>query len=420
MSDFSCAPRYQSRNRPNLALPLLPPAHSATFGARRHPHTVDELCQAQPGIVATKTLKNPLIFAACLAITAVLFAVDLLTPSGATPAIGYCIIPLLATQTARRWFILGMMGLCTTLTWAAHFIEPGAPVWISLFERFMVTSVLWFSFVLVWQRMHALSALARQAQVLAETNSELTRSNQELDAFASVASHDIRGPLATTAMFASLLANRLVGKIDQECAEWLSAIRSEVQRMNSIIESLLEYSRFGTDRQGAVECDCEAILANVLVGLKADLIANGAEVTHDPLPRVTGDAVQLAVLFQNLIANAIKYRGDAQPKIHLSVASLEDGWKFSVQDNGLGIEPADVNRIFHLFQRGEGSHVKTGSGIGLATCKKIAELHGGRIWVDSARGSGSTFYFTIPHANSSSSAASSLASEAQQARSATA
>jgi signal transduction histidine kinase len=368
-----------------------------------------------------KTSINPLIFAAYLAAVVALFVADVLTPRGATPVIGYCVIPLLAIQTRRRWFILGMMGLCTSLTWAAYFLEPpGAAAWVSVFERIMVTSVLWFTFVLAWQRMRALNALARQAQLLTETNRELIRSNQELDAFASVASHDIRGPLATTGLLASLLAKRLVGKMDRECTEWLSLIQTEVRQMNSVVESLLEYSRFSTDRLGVVESECEAILANVLDSLKADLSANGAEVTHDPLPTVTGDPVQLAVLFQNLIANAIKYRSAVPPKIRLSVASEQEGWKFSVRDNGVGIDPADSHRIFDLFQRGQGSHTVKGWGIGLATCKKIAELHGGRIWVESAPGSGSTFYFTITKRNSLSRATSGPAKETEQARSATA
>ena len=367
----------------------------------------------------TNKISNPLIIVACLAIAGVLFMVNVLTPAGATPAIGYSVIPLLAVQTGRRWFILGMMGICTVFTWAAYFIEPpGAPDWVSIFERLMVTSVLWFSFVLILQRMYALNALARQAQLMAEVNKELSRSNKELDTFASVASHDIRGPLATTGMFASLLANRLVGKIDRECTEWISLIQSEVQRMNSIVESLLEYSRFNLDRTDVVECESEAILANVLDGLRSDVMANGAEVTHDPLPTVAGDPVQLTVLFQNLIANAIKHRSGAQPKIHVSSVPEDVNWKFSVQDNGVGIDPADIDRIFQLFHRGQGSHREKGWGIGLATCKKIAELHGGRIWVESVPGTGSTFYFTIP--NRSSDAMSSSPKHNQQARSVTA
>ncbi len=348
--------------------------------------------------VATRKSTHPLIVLSCVAVAAVLFTADVLTPRGVTPTIGYCVVPLLAVQTGRRWFTIGMTGLCTLLTWVVYFLEPpGAPAWMSVFERSILTGVLWFAFVLVWQRMNAQSALARQSQVLEDLNKELRRSNQELDAFASVASHDIRGPLATTGMLANLVASRLAGKIDQHCAEWLSLIQSEIQRMHSIVENLLEYSRFNTDRSGAVECDCEAILATVLDGLKADLTANRAQVTHDPLPRVKGDPIQLAVLFQNLVENAIKYRSDAQPKIHVSVAAEQDGWRFSVEDNGIGIDPADAERIFRPFERGEGSKTTKGSGMGLATCKKIVELHGGRIWVESARGSGSTFHFTIAH-----------------------
>lgn len=383
------------------------------------PPASNEPWKEQRSSVATKIHANPLIFVACLAIAVVLFIADVLMPAGATPAIGYSVIPLLAVQTGRRWFVLGMMGLCTIFTWAAYFIEPsGAAGWISVFERSMVTSVLWFSFVLVWQRTKALNGLARQAKLLAEVNQELARSNQELDTFAAVASHDIRGPLATTGMFASLLANRLGGKIDRESTEWISLIQSEVQRMNSIVESLLEYSRFNLDPTRIVDCECETILANVLQGLRADIAASGANVTRDPLPKISGDPVQLTVLFQNLIANAIKYRSGAQPKIHISVVVDQTGWTFSVRDNGVGIDPGDADRIFELFQRGQDNHKGKGWGIGLATCKKITELHGGRIWVESALGKGSTFYFTIP--NRPSYKIPSPTEETRQARSATA
>jgi len=371
--------------------------------------------------LADKRSNHPLLIALSLAIVAVCFAVDLFTPNGATPAIGYCVVPLLVVQTRRRWFILGMMGLCTFLTWVVYLIEPlTTPVWMSIFERSMVTGVLWFSFVLVWQRTEALAELARQAQALAQANNELSRSNQELDAFAAVASHDIRGPLATTGMFADLLANSLGGKIDRDCAEWLALIQSEVQRMHSIVESLLQYSRFNSEHLRLVECDCEDILATVLDALKADVLAHGAEVTHDPLPRLMADPIQLAVLLQNLIGNSIKYRSGARPKIHLSAAADGEGWKFSLQDNGIGISPEDSKKIFRLFQRGEDSQETKGLGIGLATCKRIAELHGGRIWVESVPGRGSTFYITIADRLASSRPSSRLPEESEQARSSTA
>jgi signal transduction histidine kinase len=371
--------------------------------------------------LADKRSNHPLLIALSLAIVAVCFAVDLLTPNGATPAIGYCVVPLLVVQTRRRWFILGMMGLCTFLTWVVYLIEPlTTPVWMSIFERSMVTGVLWFSFVLVWQRTEALARLAEQAQALAQANNELSRSNQELDAFAAVASHDIRGPLATTGMFADLLANSLRGKIERDCAEWLALIQSEVQRMHSIVESLLQYSRFNREHLRLVECDCEDILATVLDALKADLIAHGAEVTHDPLPRLMADPIQLAVLLQNLIGNSIKYRSGARPKIHLSARADGEGWKFSLEDNGIGISPEDSKKIFRLFQRGEDSQETKGLGIGLATCKRIAELHGGRIWVESVPGRGSTFYITIADRLASSHPSSRLPEESEQARSATA
>jgi light-regulated signal transduction histidine kinase (bacteriophytochrome) len=157
-----------------------------------------------------------------------------------------------------------------------------------------------------------------------------------------------------------------------------------------------------------------------LDGLKADLVANSAEVTHGALPTVVGDPMQLAVLFQNLIGNAIKYRSEAQPKIHISAVAEHECWKFSVRDNGIGIAPADTDRIFGLFQRGHSNHPARGAGIGLATCKKIAELHGGRMWVESAPGRGSTFYFTIATRYESLRVISSAGKEKDQERKATA
>ena len=381
--------------------------------------TIGDEHSSATGAAASARSSNPLLIASSLAVVTVCFAVDLLTPNGATPAIGYCVVPLLVVQTRRRWFILGMMSLCTVLTWIVYLIEPlTTPVWMSVFERSMVTGVLWFSFVLVWQRTKALTELARQAQALTQANKELSRSNQELDAFAAVASHDIRGPLATTGMFADLLANSLQGKIDRDCEQWLSLIQSEVQRMHSIVESLLQYGRFNLELLRLVECDSEDVLATVLTALKVDLIANGAEVTHDPLPRLMADPVQLAVLFQNLLGNSIKYRSDANLKIHISATADGDRWKFSVQDNGIGIHPADSERIFRLFQRGEDSQETKGLGIGLATCKRIAELHGGRIWVEPAPGGGSIFYITI--ASRYASSRPTATKESEQARSATA
>lgn len=376
-----------------------------------HPQGAHELAGAKFSVaresISAKSSTNVLIVVSCAAVAALLFGLDLFTPSGFTPTIGYCVIPLLAAQTGRRWIVVGMSGLCSMLTWLAYFLEPqGAPEWISALNRCMVTGALWFSFLLVWQRMNVLGALARQAEAIAAVNSELTRSNQELDAFAAVASHDIRGPLATTGMLANLVANHLEGKLDRTCSEWLSLIQSEIGRMHSIVENLLEYSRFNSDRSTHVDCDCENILITVLNSLQADLIANGAQVTHDPLPILKGDPTQLAVMFQNLIGNSIKHRSVSPPRVHISVASEQYGWQFSVQDNGMGIDPADADRIFGLFQRGETSQTKKGAGIGLATCKKIAEMHGGRIWVDSSTRGGSTFHFTITNSHPSSTLSS--------------
>jgi len=363
-------------------------------------HLKADNCPASAEAVTTRIAFNLLApYAASVLIALVCLISDLLLPRGATPAIGYCIIPLIAVRTRRRWFIFLMMGLCTLLTWVGYYLEPpGGPWWMSIFERAMVTWVLWFALLLSWQRMRALAALALKTRALEETTRELARSNVELERFASVVAHDLRSPLSTTALFAGLLARRCAGHVDSDCDEWLSSIQLEINRMGSMIEGLLTYGRVGSRKQQYLTCDCESVLTNVLRNLTADLAGSGVQVTHDTLPTVAADPTQISQLLQNLIENAIKYRGEVAPSIHLAATTDQVQSTFTVQDNGIGIDPAEQEKIFGLFERGHhGAAQYAGAGIGLATCKRIVERHGGRIWVQSCPGQGSTFYFTIPN-----------------------
>ena len=166
--------------------------------------------------------------------------------------------------------------------------------------------------------------------------------------------------------------------------------------MQRLINDLLAYSRVSTRGKGFEPTDCEAVLSQVLSNLQVAIEESGAAVTHDPLPVVMADDLQLAQLFQNLIANAIKFHGEEQPLVHVSAEQDGREWVFSVRDNGIGIDPQYFDRIFVIFQRLHNRDEYPGTGIGLAICKKIVDRHGGRIWVESQPGKGSTFYFTIP------------------------
>jgi signal transduction histidine kinase len=339
------------------------------------------------------------------ALTTVFFAADLILPRGATVAIGYCVVPAVAAGTRRRGFLFGMTIACTVLTWIAFFVEPeGYAPWKSAFDRTMVTGVVWFALFLVARRTAVIRVLQHQTQVLKETTEELDRSNQELERsnkeltdFASVVAHDLRGPLNTVGLNAQLLSSCEPVKVDAECRDNVESIQAELARMAGFIQSLLSYGRVGSGALRIEDCDCAAVLREVRQNLKADLDRNGVEVESDPLPIIRADPVLMAQLLQNLIENSIKYRRDAPPRVHVSCSERPDCWLFSVRDNGIGIGPRDTERIFEPFhQTGAGRRTRGGVGLGLATCKRIVERHGGGISAESRVGEGTTFLFTIP------------------------
>jgi len=237
---------------------------------------------------------------------------------------------------------------------------------------------------------------------------ELERSNQELEQFAYIASHDLQEPLRMVASYTQLLARRYRGKLDSDADEFIAYAVDGATRMQGLINDLLTYSRIGTKGKDFEPTDCEAVFDRTLDNLQKAVEESGAKISHDPLPTVMADGMQLGQLFQNLIGNAIKFRSEEHPSIHVSCERIEEsaigngqsamnkGWIFSVRDNGIGIDPEFTGRIFIIFQRLHKRGEYPGTGIGLAVCKKIVERHGGRIWVESDPGKGSTFYFTIP------------------------
>lgn len=233
-------------------------------------------------------------------------------------------------------------------------------------------------------------------QELAEQTRQLARSNADLQQFAYVASHDLQEPLRMIGSFTQLIAKRYKGNLDSDADEYIFYVVDGVARMKRLINDLLEYSRVGTNAKAIEPIDCQEALKRVLASLQFAIEETGAVVTHGLLPTVSADDTQLGQLFQNLIGNAIKFHGDQPPRISVQADRAEDEWVFSVSDNGIGMDSQYFDRIFVVFQQLHTSDKYSGTGIGLAICKKIVERHGGRIWVESTPGVGTTFYFTLP------------------------
>jgi len=225
---------------------------------------------------------------------------------------------------------------------------------------------------------------------------ELRRSNAELEQFAYVASHDLQEPLRAVAGMVQLLQQRYKGQLDERADEYIHHAVDAANRMQALINDLLAFSR--VERRGR-PLEVINTLDHVNAAIKNLEVAiheSGAAVTSGDLPVITADPTQMTQLFQNLIGNALKFHGEQPPHIHISAQRVAEAWQFAVRDNGLGIEPQYFERIFQVFQRLHTRREYPGTGIGLALCKKIVERHGGKIWVESALGEGSTFYFTIP------------------------
>lgn len=231
---------------------------------------------------------------------------------------------------------------------------------------------------------------------LEATLKNLERSNRELEQFAYVASHDLQEPLRMVSSYTQLLAQRYEGQLDEKAQKYINYAVDGAVRMQRLINDLLLYSRVSSQGSTFKAIDSHSALGEALRSLATAIEENRALVVNDNLPMVRADASQLAQLFQNLIGNAIKFRGSDLPRIRVSAADLGPEWRFSVQDNGIGIEAQYAEKVFVIFQRLHTMREYPGTGIGLAVCKRIVERHGGRIWFESEVGRGTAFHFTLP------------------------
>ena len=236
----------------------------------------------------------------------------------------------------------------------------------------------------------------RGEEQLQKTLADLSRSNQELERFAYVASHDLQEPIRMIMSYSQLLERRYGEQLDETARQFLGYAVDGARRMHQMINDLLAYSRVGTRGRLAEQVNAGSCCTQALSNLKLVVEQTGAEITVAPLPTLTADSSQLVQLFQNLVGNSLKFHGDLPPRVSIRAEELAKEWRFAVADNGIGLDLAQSDRIFQIFQRLHGYSEYPGTGIGLAVCKRIVERHSGRIWVESAPGAGATFFFTIP------------------------
>lgn len=243
-----------------------------------------------------------------------------------------------------------------------------------------------------------ITAHKRAEEKLLRRTEELKRSNAELEQFASVASHDLQEPLRMVSSYLDLLHHRFHEKLGPDAEKFIKIAAGGATRMRALIQDLLAYSRVGNHAKPLQPTDLAKTVTDVQKSLGIAIAESGGKVTHDPLPTISGDPTQLTQLFQNLIANALKFHGREAPRVHVAAQDAGAEWTFAVSDNGIGIDPKFFDQLFTIFRRLHARNEYPGTGIGLAVCKKVVERHGGRIWIESEPGKGTTFRFTIPKA----------------------
>jgi light-regulated signal transduction histidine kinase (bacteriophytochrome) len=327
----------------------------------------------------------------CVVLIAAIFILDASTPSGYSGCFLYILPLFFCLGLPNDHTIYGVALIATILTIIAVPFEPSGNLSIDFFNRPVAIASIW---IVVWlgiQRRKFERDIEKKAL-------ELAHSNAELQQFTYIVSHDIKGPLAISINNLALLEKQYSGNVmDEKAQQFVRNTMEGEERMSRLIDDLLELSRVDSKGKPFEKVNMNELLSLVEQNLDRALKESNATLTSDPLPTVMADQVQMMEMLQNLIANAIKFRRPGEPpRIHVSATSTDSEWTFSVADNGIGIPEEQQERIFQMFQRLNTEQDYPGTGIGLATSKKIAERHGGRIWVESKEGKGATFYFTIP------------------------
>jgi signal transduction histidine kinase len=302
--------------------------------------------------------------------------------------------------TSKKWAVFWLL-LYVIITLSIIGLSLGGVVTIAYavpeLLHLLFVFIITFAFVYYFNQVceYYLRLANKRAEELARLNNELTSANKELEEFAYVASHDLQEPLQTITNFTGLLEKQYTGKLDEDADQYLGFILNASSKMRALIKDLLDLSRVGRDVK-LTTVDCNAVLKEVMTQMEASLHQNKVKIRSSSLPVLSANEMGLSQLFQNLISNAIKFRvSDVDPEIEIAVEEKENEYLFSFKDNGIGIEEKYKSRIFIIFQRLHSADEYPGTGIGLAVCKKIIAQHNGKIWVESERGKGSIFYFTV-------------------------
>jgi len=320
------------------------------------------------------------------------------TPSTLLAVIGFYFF--LSTRFVDR-VACGMLLSAAFLAAQAAWGPPAWVEWTSAATQFLILNALGAftaarNQVALRREFLGLRLEQRHRRELQDSVAALEKSNAELEQFAYVASHDLQSPLRSVISFAQLLQRRHGDALRGKGGEYVDTIIDSATRMQGLLTDLLAFARVGREPPAPVVVDAETVLADVTEGLAARIQETGARLTHDRLPLVAGRPGELRQLLQNLVDNAIKFQRSGAPQVHVSAHHTGTAWEFSVRDNGIGIRPEHRDRIFKLFGRLHDAETYPGTGIGLAICQKIVQQHGGRIWVESEPGRGSTFRFTVP------------------------
>lgn len=356
----------------------------------RVPEVDDGLPQATLSTSGRSALLHKLLLAAT---TLAIFLCDWFIELGVAIAVAYVLVVWLADRTGQTRMVWAMAVLCSLLTILGFLKSPaGGELWKVLTNRGLSLLVIWLTAYFVVQRLEATVAQIKLNNRLAEFNDALTQSNIDLQQFAFVASHDLQSPLRQISGFVQLLQKEYNDKLDDEAREWIGYTVDGVEKMQTLIRDLLTFSRVESRSAPFEAVDLEEIVDSAM-GIYAN---DEASITRGPLPTIAGDPSQLEHVFQNLIGNGIKYKGAELARVHVAAEEQDEHWVIGVRDNGLGIDPKHHERIFEMFRRLHTAEEYPGTGIGLAVCRRIVNRHGGRIWVESEKGNGATFKFTLP------------------------